>query len=480
MNVPEQVIRRYTFKVYPTKVQAEALERHRVLHQRLYNAALQERIDCYRLTGKTLSLYDQSKHVKTIRANDPEYRDMSADSAAQTLARLDNAFKAFFRRAKQGAGAQSGFPRFQSVRRYPGFSVRLDESPKNRAIRKITRPKIRAMGGKRFRLKVQGVGDLKLRGKLPVAGLPRHFDQTVDWHAVDWRTADLIFRDGTWWLSAVIKCKARREAGEGAAYLHWDLTGFSLHPVSENGGCAAAPEGEEAISDPVEGGICPTYQPDSAASDAVSPESGASRGSIERPALAERDAVSPDSGASRRVYQDDAGPPCDAVDLDTEGEPQVRFTHLLVAETQRKAARCKKGSVKWRKRMRRMARLKAKETRQRADWMHNTTTSLASDYSEIRVSDAMVSEFTKSGRGSERRWGAAVKDKAKGNRAILDLAPANFISALEYKLAEGGGELIKIDVDEADTLKTRMRDMPQALIAARALHRLTSKGRHHE
>ena len=37
----------------------------------LYNGALQERSDCYRLTGESITEYDQNKSLTIIRTNDP-------------------------------------------------------------------------------------------------------------------------------------------------------------------------------------------------------------------------------------------------------------------------------------------------------------------------------------------------------------------------------------------------------------------------
>lgn len=125
------MMRRYVFKLYPSKSQADALDRHRRMHCALYNALLQQRIEAYARCvdhvtgkGKTLSFYDQSKQITLLRKDDADYDALSSDSLAATAQRVDNAFKAFFRRAKAGAGASSGFPRFKSSKHYPGFDFR--------------------------------------------------------------------------------------------------------------------------------------------------------------------------------------------------------------------------------------------------------------------------------------------------------------------------------------------------------------------
>ena len=77
----------------------------------LWNAALAERIDCYRLTGRAISLYDQHKSLTVIRGDDQAFRQFHAATQRSALNRLDRAFQSFFRRVK--AGEKPGFPRFK-------------------------------------------------------------------------------------------------------------------------------------------------------------------------------------------------------------------------------------------------------------------------------------------------------------------------------------------------------------------------------
>ena len=62
----------YQQKLRPTATQhrllAEALERQRLL----YNAALQERRDAWRLGRKAITRLDKQKSLTVIRADDPE------------------------------------------------------------------------------------------------------------------------------------------------------------------------------------------------------------------------------------------------------------------------------------------------------------------------------------------------------------------------------------------------------------------------
>ena len=86
----------------------------------LYNAALEERVDCYRKTGKTLTYFDQAKSLTVCRRTLPDMAAVPVAIQRGTLKRLDHAFKGFFRRVSQGG---AGFPRFQGRRHFNSLSV---------------------------------------------------------------------------------------------------------------------------------------------------------------------------------------------------------------------------------------------------------------------------------------------------------------------------------------------------------------------
>lgn len=83
---------------------------------RLYNAALECRIDAYRKAGVTISYNEQAAGLKEIRAFDEQYRQFSHTAKQKVLKRLDKAYKAFFARVKRGEKA--GFPRFKASSRW--------------------------------------------------------------------------------------------------------------------------------------------------------------------------------------------------------------------------------------------------------------------------------------------------------------------------------------------------------------------------
>jgi putative transposase len=102
----------YKYRLLPTRKQHEALIAVLDSQRVLYNAALDERIDCYRKTGHGLSYIDQSKALTQCRRDIPEMATLPVNIQRGTLKRLDGAYKAFFRRAKARNG-KVGFPRFR-------------------------------------------------------------------------------------------------------------------------------------------------------------------------------------------------------------------------------------------------------------------------------------------------------------------------------------------------------------------------------
>ena len=86
----------------------------------LYNAALQERREAWRMRHVALSYYDQQNQLPAIKALRPEYRDIHTHVLQDVVRRLDTAMHAFFRRVK--AGEKAGYPRFQGQNRYHSFT----------------------------------------------------------------------------------------------------------------------------------------------------------------------------------------------------------------------------------------------------------------------------------------------------------------------------------------------------------------------
>jgi putative transposase len=86
----------------------------------LYNAALQERRDAYRMAGKSITYYDQASQLPEIKEIREEYQDIHSQVLQNVLRKVDKAFKAFFARCKRGE--TPGFPRYKGSNQFDSFT----------------------------------------------------------------------------------------------------------------------------------------------------------------------------------------------------------------------------------------------------------------------------------------------------------------------------------------------------------------------
>ena len=112
----------YCYRLLPTKPQHRALEALVESQRQLYNAGLEERIDCYRKTGIGRTYFDQCKALTEWRQCDPEAALLPVALQRWTLKRLDDAYQGFFRRLRRGE--KPGFPRFRGKGRFNAFGFR--------------------------------------------------------------------------------------------------------------------------------------------------------------------------------------------------------------------------------------------------------------------------------------------------------------------------------------------------------------------
>lgn len=84
----------------------------------LYNAGLEERISAWRNQRIGLTKYDQFKSLTALHG-EGLFEDYATTMQRWPLAKLHEAFQAFFKRLKKGGKA--GFPRFRSEARYDTF-----------------------------------------------------------------------------------------------------------------------------------------------------------------------------------------------------------------------------------------------------------------------------------------------------------------------------------------------------------------------
>src|SRR5438067_162648 len=111
----------YKFRLSPTKKQEKLLFWTLTRCRELYNAALSERRDAYRMAGKSISYYEQKRDLPEIKTEiRQEYQEIHSQVLQDVLLRLNRAFENFFRRVKNGE--EPGYPRFQGRNRYNSFT----------------------------------------------------------------------------------------------------------------------------------------------------------------------------------------------------------------------------------------------------------------------------------------------------------------------------------------------------------------------
>jgi putative transposase len=110
----------FLYRLYPNNAQSDKLGSLLDTARHLYNAALQERRDAYKMQGVSLNYYDQANELKELRQELPEVAQLNFSATQDMLRRLDKSFKAFFRRMKYGEKA--GFPRFKGRDRFDSIT----------------------------------------------------------------------------------------------------------------------------------------------------------------------------------------------------------------------------------------------------------------------------------------------------------------------------------------------------------------------
>jgi putative transposase len=176
----------FKYRLYPADKQVSALNEQLAEACRLYNGAIQERRDAYRLASVSINYYDQAKQLKEIRANgDLGLANFSC--CQDVLRRVDRNFQTFFNRRKNGQKA--GYPRFRGVSRYDSLTFPsygdgcklLDNG----------------------RLWLQGVGQVKLKLHRPIEGKIK--------------TLTIKREAGRWYAAFSVECEAKPLPPSGTA-----------------------------------------------------------------------------------------------------------------------------------------------------------------------------------------------------------------------------------------------------------------------
>jgi putative transposase len=110
----------FKYRIYPSKAQKTTLCQTLELCCELYNAALQERREAFKISKISLNYHHQAIQLPEIKTIREDIRGVHSQVLQEVLKRLDKAFEAFFRRLK--SGDKAGFPRFRSRSRYDSFT----------------------------------------------------------------------------------------------------------------------------------------------------------------------------------------------------------------------------------------------------------------------------------------------------------------------------------------------------------------------
>ena len=121
-------LKAYKYRLYPNKEQTEKLQWVLDRCRELYNAALQERRDAWRMGRVSLSYNQQAAQLPEIKELRPEYHAIHSQVLQEVLRRVKKAYDNFFRRVT--FGQTPGYPRFQGYGRYDSFTyVRHEVAP---------------------------------------------------------------------------------------------------------------------------------------------------------------------------------------------------------------------------------------------------------------------------------------------------------------------------------------------------------------
>jgi putative transposase len=131
----KSMMKSFKYRLYPTRKQHDVLQFTLDRNRELYNAALQERREAWHMNRVHVNYEMQSAQLPEIKEIRPEYFEISAQVLQDTLKRVDKAFKAFFKRCKEGK--TPGFPRFQGYDRYDSFTYPQVERLKHKSLVRI-------------------------------------------------------------------------------------------------------------------------------------------------------------------------------------------------------------------------------------------------------------------------------------------------------------------------------------------------------
>ncbi len=156
----------YQFRIYPTKKQETTLNEWLALCCQVYNAALQERRDAFRMAGISLGFAHQCAELPACKDVYPELAQVNAQVLQNVVKRVDLAFQAFFRGCK--TGEQIGYPRFKSRYRYHSLTFPQYAAPGKQGCFSLLKE-----SNHKGKLILSKIGHVKLVMHRPIQGRPK-------------------------------------------------------------------------------------------------------------------------------------------------------------------------------------------------------------------------------------------------------------------------------------------------------------------
>lgn len=156
------MLKAYKYRIYPNKEQEILINRTIGCLRFVYNYYLSKRIELYKNNKNTLTCNQCDKDLTNLKKDLKWLKEVDSISLQQTLKDLDQAYKNFFRRVKQG-GDKAGFPKFKSkknnkqsyrtqfTKTTAGGNIRIDKN-------KILLPKLKWV---KFKNSKQFTGQIK-------------------------------------------------------------------------------------------------------------------------------------------------------------------------------------------------------------------------------------------------------------------------------------------------------------------------------
>ena len=146
------MLKTFRYRIYPTKAQKTILERMLEECRWVYNQTLAYRRDAWRERRETVSYYGTTKLLPLWKRERPSLKTVYSQVLQDVQRRVDEAFKGFFCRVKNGE--KPGYPRFKGKGRY----------------RSLTYPQFGFGITDDGKLHLAKVGDIKIKLHRPIEG----------------------------------------------------------------------------------------------------------------------------------------------------------------------------------------------------------------------------------------------------------------------------------------------------------------------